>query len=102
MFGSPDHLGYTEDDLDLSPQANRRRAVLEQSDKAAFYFRMAMVITITPMILALLVQALRSDLPNRWSAFWIVVAILAAIVAALEIFIVRKQRRAARRSVESV
>jgi len=100
MFGSKDHLGFTEDDLDRSLDVTRRRALLGQADLATRYFRIAVAISVVPMVLAVLVQTLRSDLANRWTTFWIVLAILLAIVAALELFIVRKQRRAARRSVE--
>lgn len=99
MFGPKPRLGFSADDLDLSPEAHRRRTVMSLARRSAFYFRLAMAICLVPMLVAVFVQALLSDRSNRWMTFWIMVVILGSIAAALELFIVRKQMRQAARSV---
>ena len=96
MFGAKDDLGFSEDDLDLSRETQRRRQALWQAGRAAHAFNLAMVISMTPMVIALFVSTLRSDLPNRWTTFWCVTSILLAIALVLEVFLVNKQVRMAR------
>ncbi len=96
MFDSKDDLGSSEDDLDLSRETEKREHALWQAGKAAHAFNLAMVISMTPMVGALFVHTLRSDLPNRWTTFWCVTSILLAIALVFEVFLVNKQVRMAR------
>ena len=99
MFDSENRLGFDGDDLDLSPEGQRRRATLETLGRSVKYFRLAMVVVLVPCIVAVLVQTVRDDRPNRWITFGVTTGILLAIAAALELAVVRPQKNQARRSV---
>ncbi len=99
MFVSKNRLGFEEDDLDLSPDAQRRRATLENVGRSVRNFRLAIAIVLVPCFLAVLIQTIRDDQPNRWVTFGVTTAILLFIAVGLELTIVRPQKKQGRKSV---
>jgi len=98
MFGSNDELGFGVDDLDMSPEARRRRSEFWKLSQGVRLFNLVMAFILPLLIGVVFVWTLRSELSNRWTTFWAVASILLATALAIEVFLVNKQIRVARSS----
>lgn len=95
MFGSDDHLGFGEDELDRSRDTRQRNDAFARAVNGVRVTHLALAVTVVPGLLAVLVQTTRSDASNRWTTFWCVAAVLVTIALIVEVSVVRKQLRRA-------
>lgn len=88
MFGPKDRLGFTEDDLDIDPsrETRLRNDKLRTVRNGKLAINTAVAVILVPAFVVLLVTAIRSNDPARWTNLWIGTAILLAIALVVEVF----------------
>lgn len=97
MFGPKDRLGFTEDDLNLNPSRDTRARndKLRAVRNGVLAINLAMAVVLIPAFVVLLVTAVRSNDPERWTNLWIGASILMAVAFVIEVFFVTRLLRSA-------
>lgn len=87
-----------DDDEDLDPGHETRVSndKLQAVRNGVVAINLAMAAVLVPASAVVLLTAVRSNAPERWTTFWISTAVLLGIALVLEIFFVARLLRSAR------